>query len=503
MSSAGLQNESLGSGTLWTSAPGDDVQLSDHIKNFLAEHPEAQEALSKPVLTVPEEDDSHPIADYFISTSHNTYLLHNQLYGQSSADSYTHVLSRHARCIEIDAWDSSSQGSPEVIVVHGHTLVKSIPFREVVEAIGAAVDADPQGWPVWVAIENHTAHEGQREMVRIFEEVWGDKLVSRELPGVGQVTPRDLRGKILLEIEWYPPAAEGDEPKPLGIFNEMHHEVKKMVKEVDPGLDPKVLPELSALGVYAKSVKPGKDFLTKQSEEPDYYLLNISESGAGELIPKALAGLVANNGKHLMRVYPEGLRVDSENLVPTRFWRAGAHMPALNWQTFDKGMQVNEGFYAGTRGWVLKPPSLRSDAGGREKRKGQVYLSLQVVAGSGLPRPSGLKEGEPFQLGLKAEIMHSSGDVIKRTKEVPASASGGVGAEAVWNERLEWTWEDEELVHFRLILVHKKWDGETDLGAFSAQVDGLQQGWRLVSLLDMRGAPTGGWVLVRVDLARE
>ncbi|KZT58001.1 hypothetical protein CALCODRAFT_495472 [Calocera cornea HHB12733] len=61
-------------------------------------------------------------------------------------------------------------------------------------------------------------------------------------------------------------------------------------------------------------------------------------------------------------------------------------MPALNWQTFDKGMQVNEGFYSGTRGWILKPPSLRSEAGGAggaEARKGTVYLSLQVVAGSG------------------------------------------------------------------------------------------------------------------------
>ncbi|KZT58002.1 PLC-like phosphodiesterase [Calocera cornea HHB12733] len=308
MSSAGLQNEVLGSGALWTSPPGDDVQLSDYIRTFLEENPEAQEALSKSVLTLPEEDDSHPITDYFISTSHNTYLLHNQLYGKSSADSYTHVLSRHARCIEIDAWDSSTSSGVEVIVVHGHTLVKPIPFREVVEAIGAAVDADPEGWPVWVALENHTGHAGQMEMVRLFEEVWGDKLVSQALQGVGQVTPRDLRGKILLEVEWYPTVVEGEEPKPHSIFGEMHEQVKKMVKEVDPVLDPKVLPELASLGVYAKSIKPQKDFLTKKLDEPLDYLFNISESGAGELIPTSLAALVANNGKHLMRVFPEGLR---------------------------------------------------------------------------------------------------------------------------------------------------------------------------------------------------
>lgn len=199
MSSAGLENETLGSGTLWTAAPGADVELSDYVRNFLAENPEAQESLSNPVLTLPEENDSHPIADYFISTSHNTYLLHNQLYGHASADSYAHVLSRHARCIEIDAWDASGDEGG-VIVVHGHTLVKSIPFREVVEAIGKVVEEEPEGLPVWVALENHTGHDGQREIVRIFEEVWGDTLISQELSGVTEVTPYDLRGKILLEV---------------------------------------------------------------------------------------------------------------------------------------------------------------------------------------------------------------------------------------------------------------------------------------------------------------
>ncbi|EJT98141.1 PLC-like phosphodiesterase [Dacryopinax primogenitus] len=502
MSTAGLQNEALGSGTLWTAPPNDDVQLSEYIKNFIADHPEAQEALSNPVLSVPEEDDSHPLADYFISTSHNTYLLHNQLYGQASADSYTHVLSRHARCIEIDAWDASSP-TPlgGVIVVHGHTLVRSIPFREVVEAIGQAVDADPEGWPVWVALENHTGHAGQGEMVQVFEEVWGDKLVREELPDVGVITPRDLWGKILLEVEWYP---ESGAVQRHGIFNELHEEVKKMVQEVDPTLDPKVLPELAALGVYAKSIKPHKDFLTKKMEQPSYALMNISEKAAAELLPTSLLDLISNNGKHLMRVYPEGIRINSENLVPHRFWRGGAHMPALNWQKFDKGMQINEGFYAGTRGWVLKPPSLRADWDGSGKRNGTVFFAIRIVAGCNLPVAKGVTDGESVELGIKTEILHSTGDTIKRTKHVPARVSAS-GADAEWDdhEPLEWSYTDEELVQFRILLVHGKWDGEQDLGAFSAPVDRLQQGWRLVRLLDLTGRPTEGTLLIRIDIGKQ
>ena len=45
----------------------------------------------------------------------------------------------------------------------------------------------------------------------------------------------------------------------------------------------------------------------------------------------------------LSRVYPRGQRVDSSNYYPQTYWNVGCQLVALNYQTGDKAMQLNEG----------------------------------------------------------------------------------------------------------------------------------------------------------------
>lgn len=65
-----------------------------------------RELLDRPHIKVPPEvlDRNHPLPEYFISSSHNTYLMAHQLYGSSDASAYKIALLTGSRCVEIDAW---------------------------------------------------------------------------------------------------------------------------------------------------------------------------------------------------------------------------------------------------------------------------------------------------------------------------------------------------------------------------------------------------------------
>lgn len=55
-------------------------------------------------------------------------------------------------------------------------------------------------WPVMLSLECHVPPEGQEELVKIMEGTWGEKLVTKKVKEAGDVTPSELRGKIVAMV---------------------------------------------------------------------------------------------------------------------------------------------------------------------------------------------------------------------------------------------------------------------------------------------------------------
>ena len=257
-----------------------------------------------------------------------------------------------------DKVEDVEAGDPEVALVeprvlHGYTLTKEITFRDVCVAIGKSAFA-ASDLPLIVSLEVHCGPAQQAIMVQIMKEAWAQYLVSEPEDKTPRLpSPAELKNKILVKVKYAPPGSSPDEtdstdddrPPPTNAEAGKKPEGKKKGS--------KIIQDLSRMGIYTRGVS-FKSFDQPEASMPTH-IFSLSEKKFLDHHEKQNAKLWEHNKNFLMRAYPAGTRITSSNLNPAPFWGCGTQVVALNWQQTDEGTMLNEGLFAGTGGYVLKP----------------------------------------------------------------------------------------------------------------------------------------------------
>ncbi|CAD6444275.1 7116b1db-d8ff-4993-afb5-b44fe4d55eee [Sclerotinia trifoliorum] len=583
---------------------------------------------------IPELDQSKPITNYYISSSHNTYLEGNQLLSRSSTEAYKTALTQNCRCIEIDVHNGeaaekddksifsnktdhkrqpsgtgstlssraaaailtveekleSAKGKLEIakeklegkhkvsktntgdklkvvdedehggrpasirssmigepLVLHGWTLTAPVGFRAVCKAIReTAFTTSPL--PIIVSLEVHADHEQQEIMVDIMKEEWEGLLLDSpfETCNPEERVPRleELLNKILVKVKKAPELKDAPEhlneltngsTNGLSPTNTDTLEKKASSNTLVPVISTKdaesghsgseddrasskkrakICETLGKLGIYTHS-EHFVSFDVGAATKPSH-IFSVGEKVILELHESNREQMFAHNRNYFMRAFPAGKRFDSSNLDPSVCWRKGIQMVALNWQTLDEGMMLNEGMFAGSQGWILKPPGYRSEDATSESCAAIPYktldLKISIFVGQQVPFPQGETEkgfhpyvkcelhvesqeeldGQPIENGGKAK----EGEHKLKTAYKSGSKPDYEG-ETLHFEGIRNVVEELSFVRFKIEDANYSKD---ELAAWACiRLDRLQQGYRLIPLKDVKGNSTDGLLLVKIE----
>ncbi|KAG7734599.1 hypothetical protein KL948_000165 [Ogataea haglerorum] len=481
---------------------------------------------SKPYANI-QEDYSHPLNEYFISSSHNTYLLGRQVNGTASIEGYIRALQRGCRCIEIDLWD----GERGPVVTHGRTFSSSIEFQLVVETIGKySFITSP--YPVILSLEVRCNAENQLQAAKILKDILQDRLLEYPVKSPFETlpSPEQLKHKILVKVK----KSTGETgsfdsmSSSLSSFSEDNSTITKIVPKKRKTV--KISQELGNLGIYVIGTK-FRNFSLPESKTFNH-CFSFSDKALVKMAREEakFSAIVKHNRRFLMRIYPSIYRFSSNNFNPFFFWELGCQLVATNWQVYDVGQQINETLFniGSSSGYVLKPSCLRIrnpklqniDPLGCLKFEQSRRINIELISGQQLPKPKDIKSDffDPFleleiycaevlnanvssttgKLGtvLKTEssthqkslveqlIKLSEPSVVFRTAPVPQN-----GFNPVWNQSCSATYltNDIDYVFLRFLVKCASEGSEKLIGTHTCKLDYLKQGYRHLPLYDQQG----------------
>ena len=381
-----------------------DVLPSDFInKHLYLTNGEFLLLLHSPIMNVldyikinKKQNMNRPMNDYFINSTHNTYLTGHQLSGESSPQMYSFSVLEGYRLVELDCYNGEGD---DIIITHGYTMVSDIHLNDILQALRDNAFIHSQ-YPVLLSIENHLDEEHQKIMAQSFRNILKNLYILDQsnppdyLPNVEEmkgkfvikcggkrvqkdrtkITPRkdlkyvnqedELDKKELICMDMNEEEEELHS-KSLMLKSRRRIEVYKHPKKIDE----KKLKELkknTETGNELDHVRGlfGTKFKIKKIKENNYQPWEMVTVKSTKVIGfakdfenrKKVIDFTENS---LLKAYPQSF--DSSNYDPIKCWLMGCQVAAFNIQALDDDFTLmNMIFFKQNRncGYVLKPKKL-------------------------------------------------------------------------------------------------------------------------------------------------
>ncbi|CAL1281932.1 unnamed protein product [Larinioides sclopetarius] len=454
------------------------------------------------------QDMMQPLTHYYIASSHNTYLISGQLIGDSSIEGYIQALARGCRCLELDTWDGPD-GEP--IIFHGYTLTSRIFLRDVLEAIKKYAFRASQ-YPIILSIENHCTLPYQVKMAEHFTNILGEYLYTdpigedeEEFP-----SPETLARKIFIKSKKLKPPHEEDgvmmSPEEFMLEDEEEREeaIRSMMAAAPtphfdgdeppdlpmagPSHAPRIAEALSDLVNYFSAKRFGSFDECRVCWQFNE-MSSFSETVALNLAYSEGEAFVAHNRRHVSRIYPKGTRTDSTNYDPVPYWNIGCQLVALNYQTWDEPMYINEAKFSqnGKCGYVLKPKYLIDkvpyDPSKSPQPDRQLHVTIKVISAQFLPKPNRAEDGEVVDPYVSVKVYgHPLDAQKKKTKFISNN-----GFNPMWNQTLKFVINAPEEAIFNFRVKDENVTSNQLIGQFALPCSSMCEGYRHIHLEDQRG----------------